>query len=94
MRRRQVLQLGAALTTLPLTGCGAGEPPPPPAPATPPPATSSDKAAVARPDPSATASTDAPAHDDKGTDTPSAPPKDEPPKTNFTSVNTGSFTFS
>ena len=86
MDRRQVLQLGAALTTLQLTGCGGSEPTPQPVPTAGTQAPVGDKAAVVKPDTSATASTDAPAHEDKGTDTPATPAKDEPPKTSFSRV--------
>lgn len=86
MDRRQVLQLGAALTTLPLTGCGGSAPTPPPVPPAGTNAPAGEQAAVVKPDTAATAGTDAPAHDTKGTDTPAAPAKDEVPKTSFSRV--------
>jgi hypothetical protein len=86
MDRRQVLQLGAALTTLPLTGCGPTTPAPHPAPAGGTQAPAGDKAAVVKPETTATASADAPAHEDKGTDPPATPAKEEAPKNNFSRV--------
>lgn len=86
MDRRQLLRLGAALTTLPLTGCGPSEPPPPVTPATPPPAPPTASAAVATPEATSVASADAPPPADKGADQPPAPAKEDPPKTNFTRV--------
>jgi hypothetical protein len=81
MDRRQILQLGAALTTLPLTGCGGSTPTPEPVPVA-----GTSKAAVVKPDTTATAGTDAPAPEAKGADTPATPVKDEPPKSSFSRV--------
>jgi hypothetical protein len=86
MDRRQILQLGAALTTLPLTGCGASTPTPQPAPGAGTQAAASDKGAVVAPDTAATASTNAPAPEDKGSDPPTTPAAEEAPKTPFTRV--------
>jgi hypothetical protein len=86
MDRRQVLKLGAALTALPLTGCGGSTPTPQPVPAATTPAPAGDKAAVVKPDTTATAGTDAPTTAGKGTDTPATPVKDEAPKTSFSRV--------
>jgi hypothetical protein len=86
MDRRQVLKLGAALTTLPLAGCGASAPTPEPAPAPGVQAAASEKAAVVPPDTTATAGTDAKAPEAKGADPPATPAKEEEPKTTFTRV--------
>lgn len=86
MDRRQVLQLGAVLTTLPLTGCGASTPTPQPIPPAGPQAATGDKGAVLKPETAATASTDAPAPVDKGSDPPATPAAEEAPKTPFTRV--------
>lgn len=84
--RRQVLQLGAALTTLPLTGCGASVLPPEPAPTTGTSAPAGDKAAVATPEPAATAGNDAPPPEEKAPEAPAAPAREEAPKVSFTRV--------
>lgn len=87
MDRRQVLQLGAVLTTLPLTGCGASPVAPPPVvPAKGTQAPAGDNAAVVQPDTAKTAGADAPAHADKGTDTAATQAKDEVPKSSFSRV--------
>jgi hypothetical protein len=86
MDRRQVLQLGAALTTLPLTGCGGSTLAPQSVPAAGTQAPAGDKAAVVKPDTAATTGTDAPAHEDKGTDTPATPAKDEAQENSFSRV--------
>jgi pyruvate/2-oxoglutarate dehydrogenase complex dihydrolipoamide acyltransferase (E2) component len=82
MDRRQVLQLGAALSALPVLGaggCDATAPPPPPVSAGATPAPAGDPAAPAKPDPAPTAAADASA--------PAATPASaEPPKTSFTRV--------
>lgn len=85
MDRRQILQLGAALTALPLTGCGSSTPEPQP------PTAGTQVAAVDKPpvvDPVTPppAAPDAPAPDTKAADPPATPAKEEPPKTNFTRV--------
>lgn len=88
MDRRQVLQLGAALTTLPLTGCGANELTPEPVPAPRADAPAGDKPAVVTPDTTATAghTTPPPEPVDKGTDAPAAPAKEEAPSSPFSRV--------
>lgn len=87
MDRRQVLKLGAALTTLPLTSCGASALPPQPAPATGTGAPAGDKAAVVTPEPAATAGNAAPAPEEKAPEAPAAPAKEEEaPKVPFTRV--------
>src|SRR5215212_9782262 len=84
MDRRQILQMGAALTTLPLTGCGASSPTPEPVPAAGTQAAAGDKAEVVNPATSATAVTDAPAPEIQNP--PATPVKEEPPKTSFSRV--------
>jgi hypothetical protein len=86
MDRRQILQLGAALTTLPLTGCGASAPMPQPAPTTGTAPPAGEKAAVVTPEPAATAENSAPPPEDKGADAAAADAKEEPPKVSFTRV--------
>jgi hypothetical protein len=96
MDRRQVLKLGAALTTLPLTGCGANTLPPRPAPAAGPGAPTGGKAAAAAPDTEAAAADGAPAREDEGAGAPArggegagapaAPAEDEAPESSFTRV--------
>src|SRR5262249_45490857 len=80
MRSRQVLQAGAALVAVPLTGCGANTPEPQPAPAASDPIAPS-ASAKADPTPAPTASNDAPQAAPSA-----APDADKPaaPKTNFT----------
>jgi hypothetical protein len=85
MDRRQVLKLGAALTALPLTGCGSSTPTPQPAPAATQPA-AADKPAIVKPETTATPGADAPAPEVKSTDPPATPAQEEAPKTNFSRV--------
>jgi hypothetical protein len=80
MDRRQILKLGAALTTLPLAGCGASAPTPNPAPP------AGTQAPVVNPTPPATARADAPAPEEKAPEHPAAPVKEEAPRTNFSRV--------
>ena len=86
MDRRQILQLGAALTTLPLTGCSGGALPPQSAPPAGPPAPASDKAAVVTPDTAATADSSALPPEARSTDTQATPASEEAPKISFTRV--------
>ena len=81
MNRRQILQVGAALTTLPLTGCGASAPTP--AAATPVPATAIDEAVV-KPAQAATAGPDVAAREDQRT--PATPAQGEAAKSSFSRV--------
>jgi hypothetical protein len=84
MQRRRVLQMGAALATLPLAGCGAGTPDPKPAPTAASDLPANEKIAAVAPAPPAPPSADpAPtAPVDKAPDA----AKDAPPKYTFSRV--------
>lgn len=84
MDRRQVLRMGAALTTMPIAGCAASALPSQPAPTPAPgaPAIAVEQAAVARPDPAAVAGTSAP--EDKSAAASPAP--GEGPRSSFSRV--------
>lgn len=90
MRRRQVLQLGAALAALPLASCGANalDPKPAPVPAGKASVVVADKAATVEPDAAATANKDASAaaHPDTPADAAADPAAEAAPKTTFSRV--------
>lgn len=86
MRRRQVLQMGAAVAALPLVGCGASTPEPKPAP----PGAGDAAAAKGAILPENKANDAAPAQPDKPADAPKSAdkPKDDAPKSTFSRVVT------
>lgn len=88
MDRRQVLKLGAALTALPLTGCGAGTPTtmPEPVPAEKTPPGASNMVAADPPSAPAASAEGAPAPENKNPDPPAAMAAEAPPKAPFTRV--------